>query len=35
MGGYMGKKGIERKKNLLKKEGVKFVKIQLIIVNLI
>ena len=25
LGGYMGKKGIERKKKLLKKEGVKFI----------
>ena len=24
LGGYMGKKGIERKKQLLKKEGIKF-----------
>ena len=27
MGGYMGKKGIERKKRLLKNEGIKFSKI--------
>ena len=27
MGGYMGKKGIERKKRLLKKEGIKCSKI--------
>ena len=25
LGGYMGEKGIERKKKLLKKEGVKFI----------
>ena len=29
IGGYMGKKGIERKKRLLKSEGVKFLGIHL------